>query len=98
MDKETLEQKLTQAFKPLFLQVEDESHHHAGHAGVLEKGGSHFAVVIVSNQFDAKNKVARQRMVYEVLSDEMKNQNRSGIHALRMQTFTEKEWHDQQPY
>ena len=92
MNKQNLEGKLKKAFNPSWMKVVDESSLHAGHAGVQERGGSHFSVVIVSDIFKNKNKVARQRMVFKVLDAEMKNENREGLHALRMETWTTDEW------
>ncbi|MFT7433707.1 MAG: BolA protein [Alphaproteobacteria bacterium] len=92
MNHKNLEDKLQNALNPSWIEVIDESSLHAGHAGVQERGGSHFNVVIVSEQFQCKNKVARQRMVFNALKDEMKNENRDGLHALRMQTWTAEEW------
>lgn len=70
--------KLQQAFMPEHLEVIDESHLHAGHAGARPEGETHFRVVIVSDKFVAKNPVTRHRMVNEVLSDELKGR----VHAL----------------
>ena len=70
--------KLQQAFVPEHLEVIDESHLHAGHAGARPEGETHFRVVIVSDKFIAQNLVARHRMVNEVLSDELKGR----VHAL----------------
>lgn len=92
MNKKNLEDKLRNAFNPIWIEVVDESHLHVGHAGVKERGGSHFNVIIVSKKFESKTKVARQRLVFAVLTDEMKNENREGLHALRMQTYTAEEW------
>jgi len=70
--------KLTEAFRPLAIHVDDESAHHAGHAGARPGGETHFRVRIVSTDFVDMSRVARQRKIYEVLSDEMRAQ----IHAL----------------
>lgn len=70
--------KLTRAFAPEQIEVIDESHLHAGHAGARPEGETHFRVVIVSDKFVAQNLVARHRMVNEVLSDELKGP----VHAL----------------
>ncbi len=75
---ERIEEKLRGAFKPTKLDVIDESHLHAGHAGARPQGESHFRVEIVADSFDGKTRVARQRMIYSLLADEMK----SDIHAL----------------
>ncbi len=72
--------KLVDAFKPLELQVENESSKHSGHAGDDGSGESHWRIVIVADAFDGKSRVERQRMVNEVLAEELKN----NIHALAM--------------
>ena len=76
----TIEQKLKEAFSPSHLVVVDESHLHAGHAGARPEGESHFKVEITADKFKEMSRVARQRAVYEVLSDELK----TDIHALAL--------------
>ncbi len=71
------------------VEVVDESHLHAGHAGAAS-GGGHYRVVIVADAFEGKSKVERQRMVYTALADQMKAE----IHALSMQTLTPEQWGD----
>ena len=73
-----IRRKLTDAFRPSELLVEDESALHAGHAGARPGGETHFRVRIVSLDFVDMSRVTRQRKVYEVLADEMRGQ----IHAL----------------
>ncbi|MFT6558081.1 BolA family protein [Sneathiella sp.] len=75
-----IEQKLNEKFAPTVLVVTDESALHAGHAGARPGGESHFRVEITSAAFNGQSRVARQRMVYGVLSDEMKET----IHALAL--------------
>eukprot|EP00741_Cyanophora_paradoxa_P002397 tig00000076_g2322.t1 len=80
-----IRRKLTAALKPAKLVIHDESAQHAGHAGARGYNGeSHFRVEVVSAEFEGKNAVARQRMVYQVLADEM----RERIHALALSTKT----------
>lgn len=76
----TIEDKLKAALSPTLLEVIDNSHHHIGHAGYREGGESHFKVVIVSEAFNGKNRLERQRLVNAALSEELKGQ----IHALEM--------------
>ena len=76
--REVIEGKLTTAFAPLRLDVIDESHQHAGHAGHRPGGETHFRVYIVSEAFRGKSRVERHRMVNEILSNEL----RGGVHAL----------------
>ncbi|HJW25997.1 MAG TPA: BolA family protein [Rhodocyclaceae bacterium] len=68
--------------QPLQLDIVDDSHRHAGHAGARE--GGHFQVHIVSAAFAGKNTVARHRLVYEAAGDLM----RKGIHALAIHART----------
>ncbi len=83
----SIKRKLTEALSPLRLNVVDESHHHAGHAGARPSGESHFRVEIVATAFAGKSRADRQRMVYAALADELK----SGLHALALRTLTPEE-------
>jgi len=71
-------QKLTEAFTPQSLKVEDESHQHAGHAGHRPGGETHYRVYIVSEAFKGKTRLQRHRMINETLAEELA----SGVHAL----------------
>jgi BolA protein len=81
---DTMRQKLTGRFAPRRLDIVDESHRHAGHAGALPEGETHFAVTIVSAVFAGHNRVARQRLVYQTLAEELA----ARIHALSLTTLT----------
>ena len=63
--------KLTNAFQPTRLEVEDDSDRHAGHSGAREGGESHFNVTIEAVAFAGITRVARQRMVYAALAEEL---------------------------
>ncbi len=78
---DTIQDKLERAFRPSLLDIQDESHLHAGHAGHDRRGESHFALTMTSPAFAGKSRVERQRMVYAVLVDELKGR----VHALRME-------------
>jgi BolA protein len=80
--------RLTAALAPEHLEIEDESAHHAGHAGARPGGESHFRALVVAARFEGKGRVERQRMVYAALGDLMSG----AIHALAMQTLTPEEW------
>jgi BolA protein len=71
-------QKLTEAFTPQSLRVEDESHRHEGHAGHRPGGQTHFRVYIVSDSFKGKSRLERHRMINQTLAGELAG----GIHAL----------------
>ena len=70
--------KLTAAFGPLELVIENESAKHAGHHGSPGTGESHFRVHIVSARFAGASRIERHRLVNEALAEELK----MGIHAL----------------
>ena len=61
------EQDLHKAFSIDRLQIEDESHLHAGHAGAAS-GGGHFKLTIVTPEFKGLSLVARHRAVYAALN------------------------------
>ncbi len=79
-----IQQKLTAGLSPERLEITDESHRHQGHAGANAEGESHFHIEIVSAVFEGKSAVARQRLVYALLADELK----SRVHALSLSTLT----------
>ena len=80
---ETIRRKLTERLAPLRLDILDESHRHAGHAGARPEGETHFAVTIVSAAFVGLGRVARQRLVYQILADELATR----VHALALTTL-----------
>jgi BolA protein len=75
---DVIEKKLIDAFSPQSLRVEDESHHHQGHAGHRPGGETHFRVYIVSEAFNGKSRLERHRMVNQILASELNG----GVHAL----------------
>jgi BolA protein len=79
--------KLSAAFAPLRLEIVDESHRHAGHAGARPEGETHFRVEIVAAAFAGKSRVERQRLVHAALAEEL----RSRVHALQLATKTPEE-------
>ena len=81
---EAIEDKITAELQPVRLKIEDESASHQGHAGARPEGESHFSVVIVSAKFEGMKPLARQRLIYRLLADEMK----TDIHALALTTLT----------
>lgn len=66
-----------QALEPTRLEVEDDSRHHAGHAGAAD-GRGHFSVLVVSKRFAGLRQLQRHRLVYEAVGDLMV----TDIHAL----------------
>ena len=71
-----IERELRATLQPELLDVQDDSHLHAGHAGARE--GRHFSVRIVSGRFAGLSRVARHRLVYDALHALIPR----GIHAL----------------
>ena len=73
-----IEARLKAALAPLHLAVIDDSEKHRGHAGHDARGESHFTVEVVSEPFEGKNRVARQRAVNAALADLLAER----VHAL----------------
>ncbi len=71
---------------PTVLELIDESHRHAGHAGAAS-GGGHYVLSVTSMQFVGKNTMARHRMIYSALGDLMKRE----IHALTIKAYAPNE-------
>jgi BolA family transcriptional regulator, general stress-responsive regulator len=71
-----IEQRLRDALAPSSIDVQDDSHLHAGHAGARE--GRHFTVTLTSARFDGLTRVARHRLVYDSLG----SLQAQGVHAL----------------
>jgi BolA protein len=74
---ERIRQLLAAALNPSVLEVEDDSHLHAGHAGAAS-GGGHYRVKIVSERFEGLRLVMRHRLVYDAVQGMM----HLDIHAL----------------
>ncbi|MCU0968290.1 MAG: BolA family transcriptional regulator [Rubrivivax sp.] len=71
-----IESRLREALAPAAVEVSDDSHRHAGHAGARE--GGHYSVLVRSARFAGLSRVQRHRLVYDALGPWM----RQGIHAL----------------
>jgi stress-induced morphogen len=85
----TIREKLTKAFAPSSLIVENESAKHAGHAGARDHlghatGESHFRVVVVSEAFQGASPVERHRRINAALKDELAGP----VHALAIKAMT----------
>ncbi|KXU86653.1 BolA family transcriptional regulator [Caballeronia megalochromosomata] len=84
-----LEARLNAALQAQSVHIDDDSAAHAGHAGA--SSGSHYTVTIVAACFAGKARVARHRLVYDALAEEM----RRGVHALAIRAYTPQEFAEQ---
>jgi len=75
---ERIHKTLTDTFGPSALEVVDDSHKHAGHAGARPEGETHYTVIISTPEFDGMSRVAMQRAVMAVLQPEFE----TGLHAV----------------
>jgi len=80
---DTIRVKLIERFTPVRLEINDESHRHAGHTGARPEGETHFSVTIVSAAFSGQSRVVRQRLVYQTLASELATH----VHALSLTTL-----------
>ena len=79
MTSDALRQRLQAALNPTALDVQDDSHLHAGHAGARQ--GGHYTVRITSARFNGLRTLARHRLVYDSLGP----LGPLGVHALSIQ-------------
>lgn len=77
-----LDSRLRAALAPVGLEIIDDSHRHAGHAGAAD-GRGHFTVTVVSERFRGLPVVRRHRLVYEAVGDMMS----TDVHALSIQAL-----------
>jgi BolA protein len=80
--RERLTGRLEEGLRPDHLEVIDDSHRHAGHAGAAD-GRGHFTVLIVSQRFAGLGTLQRHKLVYEVVGDMMT----TDIHALSIRAL-----------
>jgi BolA protein len=86
---DVITEKLTKAFDPESLRVDDESHLHKGHAGHRPEGQTHYRVNIVAPAFKGKSRLERHRMINAVLAAELAG----GVHALAIHASAPGETH-----
>ncbi len=77
--KDVLYQKLTDALKPDYLEIINESHLHQGHAGDDGSGESHYCINISSSEFKGLSRVEQHRLINTVLKEEFKK-----IHSIKI--------------
>ena len=87
-EAEEIHKILIENFCPVYLEVTDESHEHASHAGVKKAGGGHYTITLASTFFKGKERLERHRMIYAALEAELKTE----IHALRIYALSPDEW------
>jgi len=80
---DALLERFRQVFPKAAIQIEDESHLHAGHAGA-SGGAGHFRVRVIDARFNGLPRIARHRLVYDAVSDWMP----ARVHALTIVAMT----------
>ena len=87
-----IENKLSEALDPSYLQVINESHRHS----VPENSETHFKITLVANRCEGQSRVARHQLIYRLLAEELAGP----VHALALHIYTPAEWqlrHQQSP-
>ena len=80
---ERMQALLENALAPTAIEIVDQSHLHAGHAGAAT-GRGHFDLTIRAASFAGKTPIQRHRMVFEALGEMMQ----TDIHALSIRAET----------
>lgn len=83
----TMRAKLEKGLRPQRLEIIDESDQHAGHGGARSGGETHFRIEVVSPEFSGLSRVARQRLIYDLLARELQDH----IHALSIKALAPEE-------
>lgn len=83
-----IEERLRAHLTVTDLEIVDNSHLHAGHAGA-RAGGGHYAVAVVSPDFEGRSRLQRQRLVYQALGDAMRADTIHALEFIRVQTPAE---------
>ncbi len=78
-----IRERITAALSPASLDIVDESHKHAGHAGAKD-GRGHFKITVIAEAFRDKRLIERHRMVYAALGNAMQ----TDIHALSIKAYS----------
>lgn len=76
--EEEMRSRLEEAFTPSALDIRNDSHNHAGHAGDDGSGESHFHITIKSTAFEGLSRVAQHRAVYAALGKDLTTR----VHAI----------------
>ena len=82
-----IERLLRENFEVEYLEIQDNSHLHAGHAEAQKSGGGHYGVIICSPAFDDLPLIQRHRLVNKALQELMPEH----IHALAIKAFSPEE-------
>lgn len=77
--------KLEKAFPGAIIDLEDQSHRHAGHAGHDPRGGSHLRLKIGHPTLWRAGRLDRHRLIHRVLAEDMATR----IHALAIEILPE---------
>lgn len=77
---EIMQARLKEKLLPVYLNIHDDSSKHAGHAGARPEGETHFRIDVISEKFTGLSRIARHRMVNDLLGDLFKQ----GLHALEI--------------
>ena len=77
---EQINDLVVDSLAPIKLDVVNESHMH----NVPANSETHFKLLIVSQEFEQKNLLARHRIINKLLADQLAG----GVHALSMHTYT----------
>jgi BolA protein len=85
--RQLIEHRLRTGLDAVHIEVIDDSARHQGHPGA-QPGAGHFRVLVVSERFSGLSRVAAQRLVYDLLADQLEHD----IHALQLRTLTPAEW------
>lgn len=87
-NEKNIKTKLESEYRPIHMDLINESHLHRGHAHGHLGEDSHFKLLLVSTVFTGKSRVQRQQLIHKTLAEELAGP----LHALTMKLLSPEEW------
>ena len=86
--EETINKKINDNLKPSFFKILNFSDQHKNHFEADNKDTSHIKIIIVSESFDGHSRIERERIVHNILKEEILKE----IHSIRLKLYTQPEY------
>ncbi len=86
--EETIDKKINDNLKPSFFKILNFSDQHKNHYEGDNKDTSHIKIIIVSEFFEGHNRIERERIVHNILKEEILSE----IHSIRLKLYIQDEY------
>ena len=86
--EESINKKINDNLKPSFFKILNFSNQHKNHYEGDNKDTSHIKIIIVSELFDGHSRIERERIVHQILKEEILTE----IHSIRLKLYIQSEY------